>query len=177
MKGDARDSSLHRTGDTGGDITGFCVDCLAEGMIEGYITRDNPSDSNGLDTVEQYLWFRLGNLKESHSRSIVSEVDIAFVDKAYGVLDKPKKGKEVDETSIGNFDTILKYLDQKSKVNLAMAVLKGQITQDNPSPSNGLTSLEQIIFLEYGCRTKEDMELIKREILAEIYALQGGYLK
>lgn len=49
----------------------------------------------------------------------------------------------------------------------------GRITDDNPSRSNHLTSLEQIIMYEFDI-DEEDMQEVKNDIYGRVLDLRGG---
>ena len=168
-----KDESIYDGGkDSNGLDEKYHVNLLAEGIIDGYITTDNPSDSNGLNTIQQYLWFRLGNLNNCEYERIVEKINDSVEEKAYYASGLTEN--TVDQTSVRRFSTELRILDSKLKEDFAKSLLRGQITEDNPSPTNNLNSLEQIIYLEYNCKTKDEMEMVKKEILGIVYSLRGG---
>lgn len=58
---------------------------------------------------------------------------------------------------------------------LAKELERGTITDDNPSCTNGLTSLEQFIHHYFLVDTTEDIKYYRRKILAKISDLDGGW--
>jgi hypothetical protein len=58
---------------------------------------------------------------------------------------------------------------------LAKEVSRGNITDDNPSYSNGLTSLEKFIKHYFEIGGSEDIQAYKDRISAKIIDLEGGW--
>jgi len=56
---------------------------------------------------------------------------------------------------------------------IAQGMFLGRITDDNPSPFNDLTSLEQIILYEFDI-DEEDIEEVKKDIKGRLLDLRGG---
>ena len=57
---------------------------------------------------------------------------------------------------------------------IAEGIFLGRITDDNMSPSNGQTSLEQIIGYEFNYEGEEELKKIKDDIYARVLDLSGG---
>lgn len=57
---------------------------------------------------------------------------------------------------------------------VAKAIFLGKITDDNPSPSSGKTSLDQILEWEFDVEGDEEMEQLRTEILVRVSELKGG---
>ena len=67
-------------------------------------------------------------------------------------------------------------LDLEVISDFARSYLLGIITDDNPSPGNGLTALEQVIayVFDLSSNNQEEINRIKSRVYAKIYDLNGG---
>ncbi|KKP63904.1 MAG: hypothetical protein UR61_C0060G0003 [candidate division WS6 bacterium GW2011_GWE1_34_7] len=57
---------------------------------------------------------------------------------------------------------------------VAKAIFLGQITDDNPSPSNGKTSLDQLLEWEFDIEGEDGMRQLKTDVFARVLELRGG---
>lgn len=64
--------------------------------------------------------------------------------------------------------------ERSAKNDMAKALFMNILTDDNPSPENGLTGLDQSIILHFGFIDDPERESIKREIKSLAMNFRGG---
>ncbi len=145
-------------------MTGLAID-----IAGGIVTDDNPS-TNGKTGVDQYLYFLFDTYSE-HERNYLKQ-------KALALAEGFSTGTaEVDDDLIPDMD---KLVDIKSEEFLSFKDWivflhsAGIITDNNPSKTNGLTGLDQVIKHVFSAK-EEDYLLIKEIIISETIKYTGGY--
>jgi hypothetical protein len=118
---------------------------IAEKVSTGDITDDNPSPTNGYTSLEQLLRFSflitddetLYKLKESVNEE-VNKCSTPKDDEIKRLIEKYSKlpKKLLLERDKSRIDLI---------TSIAKKICEGEITDDNPSPTNGYTALDQIV--------------------------------
>ncbi len=140
------------------------INRIVSGMLDGYITLDNPSPINGMDTFKQVVLFQLGDVEESEYRSFSLDIVNLFQER-YENLEKG--GTDCVIEPIYDLSEIEKE-SKKLISKLAKSVLRERVTDDNPSKFNNLTSLEQMIFIFFDCSNEIEMLIVKNKILARV---------
>lgn len=153
------------------------IENISLAMIDEDITDDNPSYSNNLTTLDQLIIFEL---KDHISKELP----------VYVIKDRIKlkvwELENEDEYEKVGKDSLYKDEDRGFDLNkphakevlwrIAKHILANNITTDNPSPSNGYNSMEQIVgykFYDY-CYSEKDFVKIGETLETYISTLEGG---
>jgi hypothetical protein len=153
---------------------------LAIDLAWGNITTDNPSPSTSLDALDQIILFELGEYIDEtitlcylRNKTLLESEDILDEEQDVEI----NKGKNpCIVTSVNIDDEIV-----KSEINCIAIYNVAQtywyrITIDNPSPSNGKTSLEQLVdfhFRDY-ISSENDSQVLTLAVKNRIKELETG---
>ena len=160
------------------------IEEISLAFIDGDITDNNPSLSNGLTTLDQLI---ILELKEYISQDLPVDIIKAKIKLKAWELEKDLEG-EISNENIELKDTKFDNIDEDQELNLknpyikemilkiAKHILAGNITTDNSSPFIELNSAEQIIYYKFYdyCYSELDLVRIVDTIQANIKVLNGG---
>jgi len=147
---------------------------IAQRVSTGDITDDNPSPTKGYTSLDQILRFTflingqetLDDLRESVFDEAKKSVNCKD-EEANRLIDKYSKlPKKLRKQKDASRDGLI--------ISLAKSICEGQITDDNPSPERGYTSLDQIIQFYFDIREKEykRLEKIRNRVFQKIEKYQ-----
>lgn len=141
------------------------LDYIAENVVWGNITDDNPSLLNLQTSLEQILYYEF----ITQSAEEICDFKKRIEDKVKEYADKSKFEKNMIEKEIRREITTEHLLNY-----IAENVFLGRITDDNPSDINGLTSLEQLLYYELEFDDYKDFCDTKNSVLSRVMDLRGG---
>ncbi len=147
----------------------YCIEALAIDIARGILTDDNPSHA-GTTGVDQYLYCFFHTYSDAEREVLKQEALI------------------LSETiSISNDEIIRKLIhDIRNPIDISSEPVSaiidwisrlyssGKITDGNPSPTNGLTGLDQIIEHIFADRV-DDVNIIKEIVISRTIKYTGGY--
>jgi len=143
---------------------------LALKVIEGLLTDDNPSEENNLTGLEQTIAYVF--IFSKGDKNTIK----GMKKRVYGKINDLNGGCKIEKDFIPNPDIKsslpeeeLEDLERSFIKDLAISVMAGSLTDDNPSEENGLTGLEQAIAYIFGFSKDNNgkIEDIKKKVDAE----------
>lgn len=149
------------------------ITSLAIGVFDGIITDDNPSEDGKMTGLDQCLCFLFEDEYSDKELEYLKRRILKLADNYSIGKRKNSVEQEIEHymyaPSVLSPEDIPEFLEQAAFLHTA-----GKITDNNPSPKNGLTGLDQVI-LHFFSSGKKDYEIIKKIIVANTIKYSGGY--
>lgn len=146
---------------------------LAIDVFDGIITDDNPSEDDKMTGLDQCLYFLFGDEYSDKELEYLKKKTLKLAHKFAIGRRKNSVEQEIEyymyAPSILPVEHMPEFLSKAVFLHTA-----GKITNNNPSPKNGLTGLDQVI-LHFLAPSKKDYEIIKKIIIADTISYSGGY--
>lgn len=152
---------------------------IAESLLKGYVTDDNPSPLNGFTGLEQLILFEMGEDLPEELPLYIVKAQIKIT--AWTMTQDDEFDEEEEYDPIGlDFDvddeTIEEEIEETIKEITNHLALEN-ITHDNPSQENGYTGLTQVVLHELDAYVRAGFTSfpeIAEKISQRLIILNGG---